>query len=57
MYTPRLPSVAPAMRSSPEPETRSLHLMPEKPARKPARRLTRNPVLAGIVNNAMRLWK
>jgi hypothetical protein len=25
--------------------------------RKPARRLTRNPLLAGIVNSAMRLWK
>lgn len=66
MYTPRQPDFRPAMRYVPEldrrdmtdlPAAQAQHPTAQRPTRKPARRLTRNPVLAGIVNNALRLWK
>jgi len=66
MYLPRNPNAQPAMPLAGKPALTSepgesvlptqLDAQP-KPARRPARRLTRNPVLAGIVNNAMRMWK
>ena len=66
MYLPRNPNAQPAMSLAGKPAMTSEpgdSVSPPqvdvrlKPGRKPARRLTRNPVLAGIVNNAMRMWK
>ncbi len=66
MYLPRNPNTQPAMPLSGKPAMANEPGAPaqppqlvaqETPARRPARRLTRNPVLAGIVNNAMRMWK
>jgi hypothetical protein len=66
MYLPRNPNAQPAMPLAGKPamtiEPGAPTLPPQSeaqqsPARKSARRLTRNPVLAGIVNNAMRMWK
>ena len=64
MYLPRNPNAQPAMPLMGKPAMTNEPGAPppqldaqQSPARKPARRLTRNPVLAGIVNNAMRMWK
>ena len=66
MYLPRDPNAQRAMPLAGKPamtsEAGDSVLPPQldaqlKPARRPARRLTRNPVLASIVNNAMRMWK
>lgn len=58
MYTPRASNLRPIIRQQVDASPITIaQQTQDQPARKPARRLTRNPVLAGIVNNAMRLWK
>jgi hypothetical protein len=66
MYSPREPNGRPTLRMGRSFETAEMATPPTgephcadevQQQRKPARRLTRNPLLAGIVNSAMRLWK
>ena len=65
MYSPRESNVRPALRGGrsfeaselARPQAAEVPAAVEVQQGKPARRLTRNPVLAGIVNSAMRLWK
>jgi hypothetical protein len=66
MYTPRQTAVRSAIKPRREPELQEAggssaalaqRLEQHKPARKSARRLTRNPALASIINNALRMWK